>query len=83
MQFLTIFSTRVLLTPRNIFAFEGLSVCYGLLGQENESRAAAAEIMKLNPNFTIKFMMKSSPHKDRHLVERWADVLRKAGIPEG
>ena len=71
------------LTPRNIFAFEGLSVCYGLLGQENESRAAAAEIMKLNPNFTIKFMMKRSPNKDRHLVERWADVLRKAGIPEG
>ena len=39
--------------------------------------------MKLNPNFTIKFMMKRSPDKDRHLVERWADVLRKAGIPEG
>ena len=71
------------MTSRNIFAFEGLSICYGLLGQENESRAAAADILKLNPNFTIKFRVNSSPYKDRQLVDRWADVLRKAGIPEG
>ena len=70
------------LTPTSLFAFEGLSICYGLLGKENESRLAAEEILKLKPNFTIKFMVKTNPYKDRQMVERWADVLRKAGIPE-
>ena len=42
------------LTPKNIPAFISLAVCYGLLGLEEESGAAAAEVIKLNPNFNIK-----------------------------
>jgi hypothetical protein len=64
--------------------FQGLSICYGLLGREQESRAAAAELINLNPNFTIKFHMKSmSVYKNQELVKQEADALRKAGIPEG
>ena len=71
------------LTPNNFIALWGLSVCYGLLGQEEESRVAAAEMMKINPNFTINAWKTNSPYKNRDLVERWTEVLRKAGVPEG
>ena len=71
------------LTPNHFIALWGLSVCYGLLGQEEESREAAAEMMKINPNFTINAWKTNSPYKNRDLVERWAEVLRKAGVPEG
>ena len=72
------------LTPQNIIAFRGLTVCYGLLGLEDESKAAALEIINLNPNYNIKFYMKMmSIYKNQELVKRWSDALRKAGIPEG
>jgi len=71
------------LTPDNIRVFEGLSICYGLLGREEESRAAAADILKLNPNYSIKSRMKINPYANQKLVERWDNILRKAGIPEG
>jgi adenylate cyclase len=71
------------LTPQNAMVFEGLSICYGFLGKEQESRAAAAEIIKLNPNYTIKSAKKSKPYLNRELFERWLNALRKAGIPEG
>ncbi len=70
------------LTPRNFFAFRGLSICYGLLDQEQESRSAATKMMELNANFTVKSFLKKMLNKDRELVQGWADVLRKAGIPE-
>ena len=69
------------LTPQNIHVFEGLSICYGLLGRAEESRAAAAEVLKLNPNFSIKSSL--NPYVNKELVERWNNILRKAGIPEG
>jgi adenylate cyclase len=72
------------LTPKNIYVFQGIAVCSGLLGLEEESRVAAAEIIKLNPNYNIKFYMKSmSIYKNQELVKRWSDALRKAGLPEG
>ena len=71
------------LTPNHFIALWGLSVCYGLLGQEEESREAATEMMKINPNFTINAWKTNSPYKNRDLVERWTEVLRKAGVPEG
>jgi len=72
------------LTPKNLLVLSGSVVCYGLLGLDEESQAAAAEIKKLNPKYNIKQFKKSSyMRKDQELVKRWADVLRKAGLPEG
>jgi len=72
------------LTTQNIMIFRGLAVGYGLLGLEEKSKAAAAEVIKLNPNFNIKVYMKiMSIYKNQELAKRWADALRKAGIPEG
>ncbi len=76
------FKKTLHLNPRNFYAFEGLSICNGLLGREEESKAAAAEMMKLNSKHTIESWLKMMPHKDRDLLQRWAGVLRKAGVPE-
>jgi adenylate cyclase len=72
------------LTPQNIFAFLSLAVCYGLSGLEQESREAAEEVLKLNPNYNIKFFKKHMyMFINQELVKKWADALHKAGIPEG
>ena len=75
------FKKALHLTPQNIHFFEKLSIGYGLLGRAEESRAAAAEVLKLNPNSSIKSF--TAPYVNRELVERWKNILQKAGIPEG
>ena len=75
------FKKALHLTPQNIHFFEELSIGYGLLERAEESRAAAAEVLKLNPNSSIKSF--TAPYVNRELVERWKNILRKAGIPEG
>jgi len=72
------------LTPKNIFAFSGVAVCYGLSGLEKDSRQAAEEVLRLNPNYNIKHYRKSMyMFTNQELVKSWADALHKAGIPEG
>ena len=70
------------LAPKSFLAFQGLSVCYGLLGREDESKSAAAQMMEINPNYTIKVFKKTTPYKDRDFVARLANILLKAGVPD-
>jgi len=71
------------LTPKNLLVLSGTAVCYGLLGMDEKSQAAVAEIEKLNPKYNIKHFKKSNyMRKDQELVIRWAEVLRKAGLPD-
>jgi len=68
--------------PKSFFAFQGLSVCYGLLGREDESKSAAEKMMEINSNYSIKIFNKTTPYKDRDFVARLANVLQKAGVPD-
>ena len=71
------------LTPKNIIALQGLAICYGLLGLEEESREVVAETLDIDPNINIKhFISNMFMYKNQELVKRWADVLRTAGIPD-
>jgi len=58
----------------------GLTACYGLLDREEEARAAAAEVLRIRPNFSIKKV--STPYRDKTDKKRTFEVLRKAGLPE-
>jgi adenylate cyclase len=59
-----------------------LTSSLSLAGHEEEALAAAKEIMRLNPKFSVARWQKRSPHKDRAVVKRYCDALRKAGLPE-
>jgi adenylate cyclase len=59
-----------------------LAACYAGLGKEEEARAAAAEVLKMNPKFTVEEFTKVFPIKDDAIRERYLENLRKAGIPE-
>jgi adenylate cyclase len=56
----------------------GLTACYGLLGREEEARAAAAEVLRIRPNFSIEKV--STPYRDKADKARTFEVLRKAGL---
>jgi len=55
-----------------------LAGAYGQLGREAEARAAAAEVMRLSPNFASG--LSRVPIKNRGVLKRLFEGLRKAGL---
>jgi adenylate cyclase len=56
-----------------------LAVIYSEQGREEEARAEA-EILRLNPNFSLEVWRQNVPYKDPAVVERILAALRKAGL---
>jgi hypothetical protein len=45
-----------------------------------EARAEAAEVLRINPNFSLEVERQTSGVKDPAAVEHWLTTLRKAGL---
>jgi len=57
-----------------------LAVVYSELGQAAEARAEAAEVLRLNPQFSLEVHRQRMPIKDPAMLERQLVALRKAGL---
>jgi adenylate cyclase len=68
--------------PDFFIAHVRLAMCYAALGREEEARAEAAEVLRLNPKFSAKKLVKTMPIRDKAVKERYIDALRKAGLPD-
>jgi adenylate cyclase len=60
----------------------GLASAYAQLGQLEEARAEAAEVLRINPGFTIEGYKPLMAYKDPKDLAHRIDGLRKAGLPE-
>jgi hypothetical protein len=50
------------------------------MGREKEARAAASEVLKINPKFSVDSFAKTLPYKDQSVTDRVVVALRKAGL---
>jgi adenylate cyclase len=66
--------------PNNFFAHLNLAGTYSMMGLEKEARAEAAEVLRLNPKFSLDYLAKASGFKDRTETEKLITALRKAGL---
>jgi adenylate cyclase len=57
-----------------------LAAVYSELGQAAEARAEAAEVLRLNPNFSLEVHRQREPIKDLAVLERQLAALRRAGL---
>jgi tetratricopeptide (TPR) repeat protein len=57
-----------------------LAGVYSEAGREGEARAAAAEVLRISPKFSLEVMKQRAPNTDPAVVERWVAALRKAGL---
>ncbi|MBW1802266.1 MAG: tetratricopeptide repeat protein, partial [Deltaproteobacteria bacterium] len=72
---------RVLNRNPNFFpAHIYLAASYIELGQEREARAEAAEVLRINPYFSLEDGKQRLPYKDQEVLERLGDSLRKVGL---
>jgi adenylate cyclase len=68
--------------PTSIFIWTRIAAVYSDAGRESEAKQAVAEILKLNPKFSVRSWAKAWPYKDDAVLEKRLDALRKAGLPE-
>ncbi|MEA1992541.1 MAG: tetratricopeptide repeat protein, partial [Thermodesulfobacteriota bacterium] len=66
--------------PNNIFAHMGLAATYSVMGREKEAHEAALEVLKIDPEFSLKKFAKAVPSKDQDRLKRHIEALRKAGL---
>jgi len=66
---------------RNPFLYHvGLVEVYMELGREEKARAHAAEVLRLNPDFSLEYVRNFNFFKDPAHLERRLEALRKAGL---
>jgi len=66
--------------PKHPFPHLALASACIFAGREAEARAAAAEVLKINPMFTLEQYARIVPYRDRSFVDRTIDALRRAGL---
>jgi tetratricopeptide (TPR) repeat protein len=70
------------LGDRGELFYRALAATYAQLGRAEEARAALGEARRLNPSLTVDKVRRELPWADPAVVDRYADGLRKAGLPE-
>jgi tetratricopeptide (TPR) repeat protein len=66
--------------PNILGAHLTLATAYSELGKEAEARAEAAEVLRINPKFSLEVHKQRVPIKDPAVLERHIAALRKAGL---
>lgn len=69
--------------PDYLFAYWGLTYAYQMSGNETKAREAAAEVLRIKPDFSVaQDAEKTNPIKNVERKKRLAEALRKAGLPD-
>jgi adenylate cyclase len=66
--------------PNILGAHLTLTAVYSELGQAAEARAEAAEVLRINPKFSLEVHKQRMPIRDPVTLERHIAALRKAGL---
>ena len=66
--------------PNSLLARVWMTVIYVFSGREDEARVEAAEVLRINPKFSVKKYEKRASFKKKEDNERFIGALRKAGL---
>jgi TolB-like protein/class 3 adenylate cyclase/Tfp pilus assembly protein PilF len=67
-------------SPNDLYAHINLTASYSETGRLEKARVQAAELLKINPKFSLSAFAKAYPFKNQDDLERFVDALRKAGL---
>jgi len=68
--------------PDDLLTRIALTIAYIFAGQIEDARAQVAEVIKINPKYSIEQATRSLLFKEKADRERFLNALRKAGLPE-
>ncbi len=64
----------------HLMAHVSLTSTYALMGREKEAHAEAAEVIRIDPKFSLESYAKRVPYKDQKAIDDILSALRKAGL---
>jgi len=67
-------------SPNYIWGHMMLAATYIKMGREQEARAEAAEVLRINPKFSMDWWAKTSLYKEQSVRDNLFHALRKAGL---
>ena len=68
--------------PDHLEGHIGLANILGESDQIEKAKVSATEVLRINPNFSIKAYIGNLAYRDQAEISRFANGLRKAGLPE-
>jgi adenylate cyclase len=75
------YKKAIKLAPHFIDAHAGLAATYIMMGREKEARAEAAEILRINPKFSVDSYAKGFVgYTDQSETDKYINALRKTGL---
>jgi adenylate cyclase len=75
-----ILKKAVQISPDFLPAHVFLAACHSSLGRDAEATAAAKEVLRINPKFSVDSHAKTLPYKNEADIEREVTALLKAGL---
>ena len=66
--------------PDHLLSLIGLTVAYSLADRMEEARDTAAEMLRVNPKFSLAYLEKKTPYKYKADLELSMGAMRKAGL---
>ena len=76
------FTTRLDDNPEALTPRVELVMTYGEMGDEAKARAEAAQVLRINPEFSIQTWTQAPRYKDPAITNRDIETLRRVGLPE-
>ena len=75
------YKKAIQIAPDNILAHLGLAATYSMMGREKEAHAEAAEVLRINPKFSLdEYANVASFRADQSQKDKLFNALRKAGL---
>jgi tetratricopeptide (TPR) repeat protein len=68
--------------PDSLEGQVGLAEILGRTGRMEAAKAAAAEVLRINPDFSISEYVGNLSYRDPAEITHFEEGLRKAGLPE-
>ena len=66
--------------PDHLMSHLALATTYAKMGREKEARAEAAEVMRIDPKFSVESRARSTPIRDQKTIDDYVSAMRKAGL---
>jgi adenylate cyclase len=67
-------------TPDSTMPHLGLAATYSMMGREKEALNEAAEVLRIDPKFSLEHYAKQLLFKNQSDLDRQIEALRKAGL---
>jgi len=74
------YKKAIQLEPNSIRSHTGLTFTYITMGREKEAHAEAAEVLRINPKFSVESWGKINQFKDQSETDKLVNALHNAGL---